>query len=346
MMRTFAFVLCLSMLTINFSGMASAQGLGRLMTLPGIPGNGLGSGSFLGGFPQLGNISFSKPVFEVAYLNAGRGLSASANVLHIQTGPPQEIPFDFDADVPLYGIWLGLKEKIYYGDRKKGLILRGRYLLPSDEEFQTRLYNYGFLAQQPEIRRWDCDTERWFADGALFYNYSPSLSLLAGFRYDYQNVNLTDPQFISYGGGAYITSLPDQELTFNVQNGIPYLGLTVDMGIGQNSFKVGAKGFPYVWSWVEWGMTADVGYQRYSQSSAPSRSYFFETFIEYGRPFYGNSLLSLFAEWTMFQGSRYDSDVNLAPGPGVAPNLPADMSVKRSEITVGGNIALDFSLPL
>lgn len=330
------------------SGVSFAQGLGSLSFPPGIIPPGFDASRYLGGFSSLDEIGFSKPKLMVGYLNGGRGLAISGDILHIQLGPwYQELPFDFSADVPLYGVWVGLTEEILLGGPNKGLTLHGRYLLPTNEEFQSTLYNYGWDKQQPEIRRWDSETERWYVDGALFYKFGASVSAMAGLRFDYHNVTLDDPQFIEYitWFGSAITSLPDQEACFNLQNWAPYLGLTVDLSSGNSILKVSAKGFPWLATRHDWGMTTDDTYQRYSQDSYPTSSHFFETSLEYGRPFFEGALLSLFAEWNYFEASAFTTDVEHAPSTDIAAKLPADFSLRRSEITVGGNLTLDFTLP-
>ena len=158
-----------------------------------------------------------------------------------------------------------------------------------------------------------------------------NFALIGGFRYDYLSTAFSNGTNFSL-----IAASPadEAELTFNSY--IPYLGAVVTSYGGA---RAGVRGFPYVPGNFTLGDTFGTGFGRFKAQGAYSSSYFFETFLEYGRELWGGQL-SAFATYTWLHANGY-ADFSVA----TLQSRTYYFSLDRQTWTVGGMATLSFATP-
>jgi len=267
--------------------------------------------------------------FDVGYL-----ISSRAAVLDITAeGAVPGGTSQFTHRYPVEGLWLALSADGRVGDL--GVFARGSWLVPANrlsEEF------YLFSGATGH-RNWSTKIQWYNGDIAGLYPAYGGVSGIGGFRFDSFSTNFGDPAGVSPN---FTAARPGDEADLTMTAYIPYVGLVVNL---DSVVKFGLIGFPWVPGTVKYSSTFGgtvPGGLRYEASGNLKRSYFLETFAEFGTQVMGG-YAGIFGILTYLHTA---ADVDLDRlGVAVPTSVSYTLTHDRQNWILGGKFALSFNLP-
>lgn len=179
----------------------------------------------------------------------------------------------------------------------------------------------------------DLDVEpQWFtADLEVTWQYSNSMSLVGGVRYDYLTATFTAGPDIA----ALLAPSVPLRADLNVNSIFPYIGIRNQLGRAGDRGRLifTAKGFPF-------GIVSE---------GAPDKAYFAEIDVQYGFSPYDNVTLQLDAKWhtarALFKGLSVISSI-FNPDPSQAQRsgmVDVDLAVHWQQVYLGAIVLIDFN---
>jgi len=268
---------------------------------------------------------FKTTFYAGALVDPSNGLALTVSFHNPSIGAE----YDTTYNLPFRGVWLGLSADLALTNCI-GVMASAGWLIPSS---QTR---GSYIIDGPGGGITDANQlsgQFSVVDGAVFLNTWASTKLLAGFRWDHLDTQLTLGL-----PGVPVFSLRDD---FTVNAYLPYLGVQVDQG----GVVVRIIGFPVVPGDIKYALTQ--GFQGTPASSLQSISYhftsgqFLEVFASYSKKLSRGLEIGGFLTFDYLHGGtdfRTPADVNFNPGYVVSTTL------NLRYWTMGGSLSWDFNL--
>lgn len=345
------FVLCTAAVLIGLCALHTAA----QTFLPGTP-----FGAYNGPvYDFSGSTSLqSTTAFTVGYSAHRKGVTFgfTANDFGV-TGAVGNNPFVGNLrSYPLRGVWIGGSQKIAVNNTFSATVC-GRYFFPTDRSLSEEEYFrlLGFIPFQTN-RGWHTDIEWWKLGGEGMYAVWETIGIIGGFRFDsFQTRFEGDPAFVFGGPGQQ-----GNESDFDVYTYLPYVGVSAFNDWSGGHLEVRVIGFPCLPGDVKYRSTRSwilaVGpgfpfYNRFEASGNFKSGYWLQAGAEYGLTL-GSYTAGIFAQYELLHGKATVGLDRDAIGQGlpipIANSSTGEFSLgyDRQFWTVGGNLVLDFGLPL
>ncbi len=357
------FILFVGILTLALvPAMACAQNSGAfgLSGLPSMP-------SFFGGSSNCGGgnqCSGFAPEFYVGWgIPQNRNTSVSLTADNQGAANIQNI----NLNLPIGGLWLGTALPVCLTDNLS-LVATGWYLVPGYDNLNTNTYTTGanLIVSNGNTRTnvllptlmgvdWGAKPYWWFVDGAFAYTLAGSscggtclgsgFSILAGVRYDYFSVAVTNPSNFN----NYVVFGNQDEGNVESRAVIPFVGFQTVFRDSVQNLSVRFLGIPTILGSSNIGLTTNIGRFEYDNINYNKGGQFYEIFGEYTRKFFGSSQAGVFARWnTATAKSSGTGQINNVGAGQVINSAMQDtysLSLYRSSWTLGGVVTLDFATP-
>ncbi len=143
------------------------------------------------------------------------------------------------------GNWIGLSQPLRITDRFR-IALKGLYFIPAENSIQveadgrvTRFISGSVTGQAEVVNQW------FMAELEAAHQWSDSLTLLAGVRYDYLSATSADLLKILPLDPRIVLPIPPQRIDAVANSVFPYVGIQHTIGL-QGDISITAKGFPSV----------------------------------------------------------------------------------------------------
>ncbi len=319
-------IFLLTLFLLALTGNVSAQSLQPMAHLP-----------LLGGvFGQTEDCSSRSPFGPLTfYAGWGTDLKDTKASFDLQNSILQEDKFNLQQRFPVKGLWLGLTAEASLSQRL-GLFVDGWILFAANGGADEA----GTGSVDP--RHWDTNTDWWFTDGALTYEFNNLGKFIGGLRYDRFAVNFKNP---SFGSGANLYTNAD-EADFTVNLYFPYIGLQLDRGtLAGNQYLFKVIGTCFVGSDVKYNETWGNVFQVPSRITGkkPTDDYFIEAFGEMNRSLFGSANIGLFGRWNLVHSTKSEFRLD-ETAVGDLTHLAANyrFSFHRESLTFGGNLIWNF----
>ena len=308
---------------LMIAGMATSVGA------QGLFGAGLPSfGGILGGATGCGEKlcpNMAAPNFYIGWMEDRQGTSFSADPIDVGGSSIQH-------HYPNRGLWLGLSESFFPGDRLS-FIASGWYLVPSKTSSRE---TYPPFPENLASVTWDTDTQWWFVDGVCSFGSPSGLSLLAGLRYDYFTTRFKNPVETL----AIVGSRDGDTADVTSEGWIPLFGTQCAYTGAWGSLLARVVGVPTLLGNVKYQQTLFSG-DRVKARGNWTNGYFLEFFSEYSKKL-GPGTLGLFGRWNLAQGK---SNVSLEIAPIIGSNT-YHLTLNRYSWTFGASFSIPFDTPM
>ncbi len=295
------------------------------------PGTGIPSGPGACGprvcMPSRRPFCSLEPSVSVGYLIKDRGLGL---LFDSNDGVGIAGIANFRQDFTMRGIWLELMVPVALSDGL-GIALGGAHLFPFQDR-SREVYNTGVLAA---MRNWATDTQWWNLQVAGTYQVFPSVTAVAGFRWDSFMANFTDSQDI-----IGIAGLNTDRADVTFSGYIPFFGLLFQTSVSYGSvLTAGVTGFPAMWASFDYKETFGGAGTRFEASGATAAGHFIEAFGEY-MLLMNNLAAGAFVKFSSIHGT--DSSVTLSSLGGVVGDADFSFDIDRRNWIFGAKASMAF----
>lgn len=346
------FILFVGILALALApAMACAQyspafGLSGLPSMPSFFGgsSGCGAGQGLGMAPEI-YLGWGIPQERNTSVSLTADNQGAANIQNI------------NLNLPTGGLWIGASLPISLSENLS-LVADGWYLSSGYDNLNTNtnttqtnlIVNNGGTNQTlgllPQVLGvdWAAKPYWWFIDGAFAYG-KPSFSVLAGVRYDYYSVAVTNPS--NFGNYVLFSNQDEADVTSRAV--IPFIGFQTAFRSSDQNLLVRFLGIPTILGNTNVGVTTTVGRFEFDNINYNKGGYFYEIFGEYTRRLFGASQAGVFARYnTASAKSSGTGQIDNGAGGLQLVNANSDtysFSLYRNSWTIGGLVSLDFATP-
>jgi hypothetical protein len=143
------------------------------------------------------------------------------------------------------GNWIGLSQPLRITDRFR-IALKGLYFIPAENSIQveadgrvTRFISGSVTGQAEVVNQW------FIVELEAAHQWSDSLTLLGGIRYDYLSATSADLLKILPLDPRIVLPIPPQRIDAVANSVFPYVGIRHTIGL-HGDISITAKGFPSV----------------------------------------------------------------------------------------------------
>jgi hypothetical protein len=235
------------------------------------------------------------------------------------------------------------------------IALRASCIVPNTvkvlDEYQWTHFVQGARRQS---REWNGKTQWWNAEVGADFPLTDAFLMLAGFRYDSLQTHFSDPTSMLNASGNR-RGFPSDEADVTINCYIPYVGIRSEFGSANSSVKAGFIGTPWMPGDMDYKNTL-VGerrrirpplLKRFEAAESFESGYFLEIFGEYAVRIAGFTA-GLFGKYNLIHAETAPQKSLNTSGDGlrILDEEPFSFSLYRDLWIVGGNVSMDFSLPL
>lgn len=270
---------------------------------------------------------------------------------------PGNFPFREQAELyhqithRLEGLWAEWSQRLFWTDNLM-IRLDAGYLIPANREaLDTMDYHNTFifrmlLGGDILAREWSTKNEWWGFDGSLNYSVTRNFAAVVGVRYEFFDTRFQDPQLIIVGGVPVSTTGDIMDITRNII--LPYVGVEYCWRAPAHYLALRAITMPRLAAYNGISKSSTTaGFTRSETRGGFSSGSFGEVSLTWQINSGADFQLCLLTKLSLLQGKSDTKEKTIVPVPGDIPfSAPTEGALYRTIVSIGGEIAFPFALPL
>ena len=270
---------------------------------------------------------------------------------------PGNFPFREQAELyqqitqRIEGLWAEFTQKLFCADNLM-IRLDAGYLFPANRDsldttdYRNTVFFKTLLGSNILARQWKTSNEWWSVDGSLNYFVTRDWAAVLGVRYEFFDTRFYDPPFIFVGVTPVSTPGDIMDITRNII--LPYFGLEFRLSSSAHYLALRAITMPQLSAYNGlFNSSTTAGLTRSETRGGFAGGTFGEVSMTWQINGDSGFQMCLLTKLNLLYGKSDTKNKTIVPVPGDVPfSAPTRGTLFRSVFSIGGEIAIPFTLPL